>query len=295
MKRAVFLFLFLGLVAQGVSPELMRAGEWPVVEVPSSVQAGEPILGRVTSALPLQSVRVLSGESSLPARINRAGWMYTADFLLSTDQDAPPGFTEIKVECFMEQHMMLREERIVITPRSDPVQRLTLPPSTAEPSKSSMERIEREQKLIRLTLDRVTLPGLWELPFVPPLKGKVSTPFGVRRMINDQPRSPHKGVDFKGRKGDPVAAVNTGRVCMTGEYFFAGKAVFVDHGEGVVSMYFHLSEILVKEGETVPKGGVVGRVGSTGRSTGPHLHFGLSILGRAVDPLPLFTRRQPKG
>jgi murein DD-endopeptidase MepM/ murein hydrolase activator NlpD len=106
-------------------------------------------------------------------------------------------------------------------------------------------------------------------------------------MINGKPQSPHSGVDLEAEEGTPVLACNSGLVVLVDYHFFTGKSVILDHGWGLYSMYFHLSETLVKEGDRVSQGGTVGRVGSTGRSTNPHLHWGIRINGARVDPLSL--------
>jgi murein DD-endopeptidase MepM/ murein hydrolase activator NlpD len=108
--------------------------------------------------------------------------------------------------------------------------------------------------------------------------------FGSRRILNDEPRSPHSGVDFSGATGTPVFAVADGLVVLADEHYFAGKSIYIDHGDQLVSMYFHLSEISVSEGDAVLSGTSIGAVGATGRVTGTHLHFGLRWHGSRIDP-----------
>ncbi len=130
---------------------------------------------------------------------------------------------------------------------------------------------------------------LWNGPFLRPISGKVMTPFGPRSIINNQPRAPHSGVDLKAKKGTPVRATNDGRVALASDYFFSGRSVVIDHGGGIQSMYFHLERILVQQDEMVTKGHIIGLVGSSGRATGPHLHWGIRINGARVDPLRLLS------
>ncbi|MDE2978565.1 MAG: M23 family metallopeptidase [Acidobacteriota bacterium] len=108
--------------------------------------------------------------------------------------------------------------------------------------------------------------------------------FGAKRIINGEPRSPHTGADYAVPQGTPVLAVEDAVVALAGEFFFSGNAVFLDHGNGLISMYFHLHEVFVEQGDEVPRGRLIGTVGSTGRSTGPHLHFGIRWQGARVDP-----------
>ncbi len=123
-----------------------------------------------------------------------------------------------------------------------------------------------------------------DLEFVLPLKGRVSSPFGKKRYYNNKPRSPHKGVDIAAPQGSDIVATQRGLVAISEEFFFNGNTIYIDHGEGVVSMYCHMEKLLVKAGEMVERGQVIGTVGETGRATGPHLHFGLFLNTKAVDP-----------
>lgn len=128
-------------------------------------------------------------------------------------------------------------------------------------------------------------PRRFTLPLAPPLD---SLPeggrFGSRRFFNDQPRSPHSGADFAAESGTPVRSAAAGTVVLADDLFFSGQSVFVHHGEGLITMYFHLSTIAVEDGDEVARGQALGTVGATGRATGPHLHFGIRWRGARVDP-----------
>jgi len=120
-----------------------------------------------------------------------------------------------------------------------------------------------------------------------PVDGELGSGFGLRRIINEAPRSPHSGQDIKAAAYTPVVSSNRGKVALVGEFFFGGNSVFIDHGQGLYTMYFHLSRVNVREGDVVRRGDTVGLVGSTGRALGPHLHWGARISGARVDPLLL--------
>jgi murein DD-endopeptidase MepM/ murein hydrolase activator NlpD len=165
-----------------------------------------------------------------------------------------------------------------------PVQRLEVEDRYVEPPPEVAARIARERERV-VALFGLDTPRQYALPLGSPLARLPSGGrFGARRVFNDQPRSPHSGADFAAAAGTPVQAVAEGRVVLAEEHYFAGKSVFVDHGGGLLSMSFHLSEIAVEEGAEVARGALIGRVGATGRVTGAHLHFGLRWHGARVDP-----------
>ncbi|RAJ09355.1 peptidoglycan DD-metalloendopeptidase family protein [Aeromonas salmonicida] len=122
------------------------------------------------------------------------------------------------------------------------------------------------------------------LLFDKPVKGPLSSPFGLRRFFNGEERNPHSGLDFAVGAGTPIKAPAAGKVILIGNYFFNGNTVFVDHGQGLISMFCHMSKIDVKLGQSLPRGGIVGRVGATGRATGPHMHWNVSLNDARVDP-----------
>lgn len=154
-------------------------------------------------------------------------------------------------------------------------------------SEENLSRLYAEQSEIK-PLFRRRGPAQFSLPLGPPAdplpEGKY---FGTRRTFNGEPKNPHTGTDYAIGMGNSVLSVADGEVVLTGEHFFAGTSVYVDHGDGLISMYFHLSEITAEVGQTVSKGDEVGKIGSTGRSTGPHLHLGLRWKGARIDPTPL--------
>jgi murein DD-endopeptidase MepM/ murein hydrolase activator NlpD len=168
------------------------------------------------------------------------------------------------------------------------VQHITLKDDThVNLSAENVARSQRESAQIR-ELWPSELAARFNLPLSPPLADlPPGGRFGARRVINGEPRSPHTGSDFAADEGTPVLAVADGTVVLADEHFFAGNSVFVDHGDGLVSMSFHLSRIDVVEGDQVKRGQTVGAVGATGRATGPHLHFGLRWHGKRVDPAQL--------
>lgn len=171
--------------------------------------------------------------------------------------------------------------------RDWPSARLRINSRTAGADPELTERLQRERILIRSTLERATPEWLADGRFGWPRRDRVTSPFGQRRMFDGQVRSRHLGLDLAGRPGAPVEAAASGRVALTGRFHLQGNAVYLDHGMGVYTAYFHLSRIDVAPGEMVGSGQPLGAVGSTGRVTGPHLHWSLYVGGVAVDPASL--------
>lgn len=168
------------------------------------------------------------------------------------------------------------------------VEQLQVEEKYVAPSPAELERIAREKARVA-ALWRLATPRRFALPLAAPLaEMSAASRFGERRVFNGEPRSPHSGADFKAAPGTLVFAPADGRVALAEEQFFAGNAVYLDHGDGLVSMAFHLEQILVRAGDEVKRGQPIGRVGATGRVTGPHLHFGLRWHGARIDPVPLF-------
>lgn len=175
---------------------------------------------------------------------------------------------------------------VTVIRKKYPVQKLTLPKDMVELSPENEARVEREQKEVAAIWPNETERD-WSGDFVNPRPGKISTEFGVRRIMNKIPKSPHSGVDVEAKEGVEVRAPNNGIAVKTDTLFYSGNSIFLDHGQGIYTMFFHLSKILVTPGQAVKKGDVIGLVGSTGRSTGAHLHWGVRVQGARVDPLEL--------
>ncbi|UJS23811.1 peptidoglycan DD-metalloendopeptidase family protein [Thiothrix winogradskyi] len=163
-------------------------------------------------------------------------------------------------------------------------QRLTIKDKNkVEPDEESSQRIVRELAVQEQAKTHFTT-GAAQLGFIKPVPGHDTGRFGLRRVINNQARNPHSGMDIAAATGTPIKATAAGTVIHTDDFFFSGNTVYLDHGMGVISMYAHLSEIQVETGDTVQQGDIIGEVGSTGRATGPHLHWSVYLNGEAVDP-----------
>lgn len=168
------------------------------------------------------------------------------------------------------------------------IEKLQVNPKFVEPSPEDAKRAEEEQRHLRELFASATPERLWQGSFRMPLAGvRNGTNFGRRRVLNGKPGSPHSGLDLAAGAGTPVHAAQRGRVVLAGELFFAGNTVILDHGLGIYTFYGHLESISVSLNDVVEPGAVLGRVGSTGRATGPHLHWGLYVESARVNPLEI--------
>ena len=174
-----------------------------------------------------------------------------------------------------------------VADKERPEEHLSLPESMVSPDAKAVARINRESRLLN---EKYALrsPRFWTT-FARPVNGPVNSVFGQRRVLNGQQKSPHSGTDFRSPSGTPVHSISSGQVALVSDLFYTGQTVVVDHGEGLLSVYAHLSKILVEEGHELQTGEALGEVGSTGRSTGAHLHLTVRLLGERVDPIALLA------
>jgi murein DD-endopeptidase MepM/ murein hydrolase activator NlpD len=211
---------------------------------------------------------------------------------------AAPGEQSIQVKLPDGAHTT---ERFTVSSKAYETQHLTIKDKRkVEPNAEDMKRIKKEKVKTDKALAYWNSALLTQsLHLDLPVEGRLSSSFGLRRFFNEQPRAPHSGLDIAAPEGTPIKAPAEGKVILTGNFFFNGNSVFIDHGEGLVTMYCHMSRINVNEGDKVKRGEVIGAVGMTGRVTGPHLHWGVSLNDARVNPslfVPsLMTTVEPDG
>jgi murein DD-endopeptidase MepM/ murein hydrolase activator NlpD len=209
--------------------------------------------------------------------------------LLGVDLEKPAGSYPLSIEVLLSDASHAQcSANLTVRAGKFASERLKVENKFVEPDPEQTKRIAEEQKKLRELFDHVTQDRLWQGPFRIPLTGVTTgSNFGKRRILNGQPRPPHTGADFPATTGIPVRATQTGKVVLAEELYFSGNTVIVDHGLGVYSLYGHLSAIDVAVGDAVSTASILGKVGATGRVTGPHLHWGLTVNKARVDPVQL--------
>jgi murein DD-endopeptidase MepM/ murein hydrolase activator NlpD len=277
------------------SPTATVAGGTPggvrVTVTPPSPQPGDVVLLQVTGAAP----DVRAEWDGRPLALFPTGHSVAA--LIGIDLDARPGAVGWRVTrpSVAKNGGALAAGVVTVRPRTFPTQQLTLPKGMVDLDAPTLARVETEGRELRAALAAGTGERLWRGPFRTPVEGGQPTGgFGLRRLINGQPRSPHTGYDWAAPAGTPVLAANAGRAALVSEYFFAGRNVVLDHGLGLFTFYYHLTETRILAGEPVAAGQVIGTVGATGRVTGPHLHFAVQLNGARVDPEALLRLVPPE-
>jgi len=244
---------------------------------PSSVPGGVAVvpLGSVSASADMPQVWL--GEQPVLVTADRGQWHAVVGLAL----DMAPGAKELRVKL----GGVMKTQGFEVNPKEYPEQHITLKDnSKVQLSEADEARAAREIAEITELKHHWRAAQDTDLFFVLPAKGRLSGHFGLRRIFNGEPRSPHAGLDMAVARGTPVRASARGRVLAVGDYFFNGKTIFVDHGNGLITMYCHLDRIDVKVGGTVGKGRRIGLSGNTGRASGPHLHWSVILNGAMVDP-----------
>lgn len=253
----------------------------PQWSVPTEVSQGRAFVVTATDVAPFEG-SVVWRDTSVPLAVKADNGVWTGSVMLALPMDAK-GQHAITLKSGQDS------QKSLIMALSVPwhEERLTVEPRYVTPPQEVQTQIKRDQESTARALANTRTEQYWSLPFQRPVKGTISGSFGGRRVFNEQPRSPHKGTDMRGPTGTPILAAADGVVILAEPQYYSGNVVYVDHGQGVVTMYAHLSAFKSTVGQNVAKGDTIGLVGATGRVTGPHLHFGMLVQGVGVDAMPL--------
>lgn len=259
-----------------------------VTLAPPRVPQGGVVRVVVTSDSPLATLVLTDDERRIPLLGDAPGTRFTG--LLGVDFEAAPGKRILRVDGRdAAGGKTAAPATLTIVARRFAVQKLTVDPKFVEPPPEEKERIERDHEAFARAFSSSHPGMLWLGGFRRPAEGALRGNFGARRLYNGKTRSRHAGLDVAAPAGTPVVAAAGGRVALAGEFYFSGGSVVLDHGDGLFTMYFHLSRLDVEEGDTVAAGQGVGAVGATGRATGPHLHWAARLSGARVDPSALLA------
>ena len=267
------------------------AAQW---DIPTRVSQGHAFPVSVTDDAPFTATFLWRGETlavtASPQNTKKGSVQKTvwkAELLLAMPIDAGKPYPLSVTAAGQSRSFSIMPLRVAW-----PQSILKVAPKYVEPPREVQEQIARDSRRSRQALALRT-EKRWTLPLARPVPGGITSVFGGRRVFNGQPRAPHAGTDMRCAEGTPVKAAADGTVIFAESTYFGGNMVYIDHGQGVVSTYAHLSSFDVKAGQGIRRGQAIGRSGSTGRVTGPHLHFGLMVQGVAVDAMPLLKSPPP--
>ncbi|BAS26535.1 M23 family metallopeptidase [Limnochorda pilosa] len=275
---SLIVVLFL---AAALAPGSRAASDWDALPDRLTVEQG----GLFALPLPTAADGLEVQAFGRPIPVHPVG--EKSVMLVPASYHVPAGTYKLTIRSPEADHIILVE----VKARAFPVQALVVPPSTEQlvrpEDPAALERKELEARKVAASRQRSAERPLWDGPFVWPVRGRITSDFGLIRTVNGEPNGRHSGLDIAAPEGTPVVAANGGVVVLAENHMTTGNTVIIDHGWRLSTSYLHLSEILVKEGQRVAKGEVVGRVGATGFATGPHLHWAANLDGVFVDPRAL--------
>lgn len=288
VKIALLLFSATGLAGAQSSP----AGAWTVRAEPKELVNGSPVLFRVTAPIDLTALQGTWSERELSFRLNAdCGCWYA---IAGIDLNQKPGSYALRLEgAARDGSHLTSTEQVKVSEKVYPTTALSVAPQYVKPPKEVLARIQEEEAVKKRLFSKVSPETYWSGQFAPPVGTTVSAIFGSARTYNGVKKSQHQGLDFHAAIGTSVRATNRGVVILARNLYYEGNCVVVDHGQGLLTLYLHLSEIAVKEGDKVESGTVLGKSGNTGRVNGPHLHFAARWQGLYVDPETLLKLSSP--
>ena len=281
INRALLVWIFLYLARPAFASTS--------VTFPESWDVGQAFVVALSSHTPFENPSVTWQDRviSLDIESGREGYVSYA-LLGSFVRDVRPGNYPLVFDFTQDDRRFRVRCTIALKAKQYPEEHLKVQDKMVNPPKSEAARIKKEAQQASVARRTMTTKRLWTTPPDRPVSGVFTSAYGFRRVYNGTPRGYHAGTDFRAAVGTPVQAAFAGRVVLTGLHYYSGNSVYIDSGNGVISLYFHMSRIDVKEGDLVAKGQVIGLSGATGRITGPHLHYALSLAGQYVDAAPLF-------
>ncbi|MGB7295939.1 MAG: M23 family metallopeptidase [Candidatus Aminicenantales bacterium] len=295
MKIFSLAVILLGLISSpGGEQTVVRFSSGPEVELSAAaLEPGGILLAKWGQSPGVKKMNIRFGEAVYESR-NGEGET-EAFALIGLDLALKPGRHDLKMTLFFQDGRIEETKHsLMIQDREFAVRNLRVKQEFVTPPPEVEERIRREADLLQMVYSVSNENWLGEGAFEWPHLGENAGNFGERRVYNGVPRSSHSGLDIAAAQGSPVRASNSGRVVLARDLYFSGKTVILDHGLGVFTIYCHFSRLMVNRGQTVKKGNILALAGSTGRSTGPHLHWAVRIRGSRVDPEALLGLSLPE-
>ncbi|MEK6777355.1 MAG: M23 family metallopeptidase [bacterium] len=268
-----------------VSKEVLKR-DLQLETLPRELFPGEVVLIRVRSHRGIVRMSASLGKQKILffSAQDKDVWMGLAGL----DLDIPPGEQTLTYRAEFPDGIESSGTMILKVQKKEyPEERITVDKKYVHLSSKDLKRYKQEQKILDAIFSVQNPDRLWDHGFAVPLDVQSGSRFGLRRIINGEPRNPHSGTDLKAGTGTEVRASNAGQVVFAGDLFFSGNTVILDHGFGLYTLYAHLNDMTVGKGAAVNKGEIIGHVGATGRVTGPHLHWGAKLNGARVDPFSL--------
>jgi len=280
MKRAISALIVLLFIQTA----LHAAEKNITVTAPAQAEIGQPFLVSASSENSIERVTISWQEKECVLTGDKG----TFSVLLGTDlKNARAGTSVLRFICEINGELLEESREIRLVAHKYPRENLKVPPEKLTPPANLRERIKREAELGRAAIQTNTPGSAPLLPLLRPVPGIYSSVYGKSRYFNGQFKGRHGGIDMRAALGTPVKAAAPGRVVLTGDFWFAGKCLYIDHGAGLISFYCHMSKVSKSKGDEIERGETIGLSGKSGRVTGPHLHFSVSWRGEYFDPAPL--------
>lgn len=252
----------------------------------SDIRQGDIVLVKVRAP----GASLLTGEfHNNPVFFSKTGNDDSFTGIVGIDMTLSPGINYLSVNGVDGENKITARIELDVKKRTYEVEKLSLPEKMVELDKESEERAEREAKDLKSVWENVSGERFWDGEFALPVNGDLVPNFGKKRVLNGKEKSPHNGIDISAPEGQEVVCPNNGKVVFSAEHFFGGKTLVIDHGQGLFTAYLHLSKAAVNVGDIIKRGDVIGLVGKTGRSTGPHLHWSARLNKARIDPLKLLS------
>jgi murein DD-endopeptidase MepM/ murein hydrolase activator NlpD len=273
------------------SPAASAAG-WTIQYRPRRIVNGSPVVFQITTPRPVGNVagNWLGHQLAFTFDQRTKTWFGLAGASLETK----PGSYALQLHAETAAGQALSfEKKILVLRQRYPRVLLKVPGRYTAPSAEEQREIDQDKKVKEEAFQTLSANREWQGSFARPVEAQVSDVFGAQRVFNGSVQSTHEGLDFRAPAGTPVAAVNRGQVILARSLFFEGNCVVIDHGQGLLSLYLHLSKFSVREGDTVEKHQQIGLSGGTGRATGPHLHLALRWQGVYLNPQILLALQLP--